>query len=390
MAMSKGKPLAAFFLALFFGGSALACPLCFSGTVITPGQKLDSADQAVLAIPAGEAGKFRIVAVVKGVVNVNETIVDPSSSATAIGPLTAGASGDAPEMRSATDRPLLLVRNELTEQWSSIGAIDIAFADWLRKVAATNRGGEAVPVRTWPQTTLSWSTLSDDDWRDRLILVAPHFESDEPLAAEVAYGELARAPYAAMSVLKPQLDAPSIVGWVGDPSLGKRRAAYTLLLGFAGGPAEAAALEREIDAALAEGDTANLAPMLAADLELRGADRVDWIEAAFFADHRRSLPEIDAALLALSVHGGADGVVSRQRVVEAYRFFIHERAPMAGFVARDLADWKAWGLTADYLDLIRTNAIKDPAGRFAIVNYILESPDAKAQAAVEALVGTTN
>ena len=37
---------------------ALACPLCFSGLVITPGQKLDSADEAVLAVAIGN-GVFR-------------------------------------------------------------------------------------------------------------------------------------------------------------------------------------------------------------------------------------------------------------------------------------------------------------------------------------------
>src|SRR5688572_8880046 len=55
-------------------GEAQACAICFSGTVITPGQKLDSADQAVLAVPSANQGQFRIIAVVKGNVATDEVI----------------------------------------------------------------------------------------------------------------------------------------------------------------------------------------------------------------------------------------------------------------------------------------------------------------------------
>ena len=372
-------------------GDAKACPLCFSGMVITPGQQLDSADEAVLAVPTGDDGEFRIVAVVKGNVDTDEVIVEPGATLGIVGPLTSPGGPPAPPQAEAaiSGKALLLVRNKLTERWASLGAIDEAYAGWLREVAATNRGEQAVPVKTWPRT-IAWSYLSDAEWRDRLALVTPYFENSEPLAAEIAYGELARAPYGEMRLLKPRLDPDAIAGWIDDPALASRRPAYTLLVGIAGRADDAGALEEHIDTALRSGDAANLAPMLAADLEIRGPDRVEWIEATFFADRTRTLQEIEAALLALSVHGGADGVVPRQRIVEAYRTFIRERGPMAGFVAQDLADWKAWDATADYVQIVRSGAVKDPAGQFAIANYLRESPDPIARAAVDALVGTAN
>jgi hypothetical protein len=371
---------------------AEACPLCFSGLVITPGQKLDSADEAVLAVPSGERGQFRIVEVIKGDVDGGEIIVDPVNSAGSVGPLTSpGTPAASPqELAAASGKPLLLLRNRLAEQWTSLGPIDAAFAPWLRAVAATDRGGEESPAKTWPQASITWSSLSEAEWRDRLVLIAPYLESSEPLAAELAYGELVRAPYAAMRVLKPELDAATIAGWVDDPRLAGRRPAYTLLLGIAGDDGEAAALERRIEAALARGDAADLAAMLAADLELRGPGRVAWIEETFFADHRRTWQEIDAARLALSVHGGADGIVPRQRVVEAYRVFIREHGPMAGIVAQDLTDWHAWEATQDYVDVIRSKVVKDPAGQFAIVNFLRESPDALARTTAETFARTAN
>jgi hypothetical protein len=79
------------------------------------------------------------------------------------------------------------------------------------------------------------------------------------------------------------------------------------------------------------------------------------------ADCRQASLEIEAALLALGVHGGANAAVPRERVIEAYRFFIRARKPMAGFVAQQLADWEYWDATADYVALLKSDAVKDPA-----------------------------
>jgi hypothetical protein len=269
---------------------------------------------------------------------------------------------------------LLLVRDDVSEKWTSIGAIDADYAIWLRDLVATRRGQQTRPARNWQRLALTSSDLSDAEWRERLAVVAPMLESAEPLVAEIAYGELARAPYGAMRILKPQLDAAKIATWLDDPKLVSRHSGYTLLLGIVGGPDDAIGLEQQIDAALSARDATNLSAMLAADLELRGPTRIDWLEQAYFADRQRTLPEIKSALLALSAHGGADGTVSRSRVVEAYRSFIKLRSPMAGFVAMELADWEAWDLTSDFVDIIRSKAVKDPAGEFAILSYLKRSP----------------
>ena len=46
-------------------GSAAACAICLSAMDISPGERLDNADRAVLAAPDG-AGGWRIVADIKG------------------------------------------------------------------------------------------------------------------------------------------------------------------------------------------------------------------------------------------------------------------------------------------------------------------------------------
>jgi hypothetical protein len=371
------------FVILAFAGNVQACAICFSGLMITPGQKLDAADQAVIAAPVDGPGRFRVMEIIKGDGAVGDVLVQPGLSGQAAEAvmsadgLTAG-DGEAAELGK---KPVLLLHDQVSEKWTSLGAMSVDFAGWLRQLVQTKHSAES-PKRIWPQLTLTSSYLTEAEWRERIFVVAPQLESPEPLVAEIAYGELSRAPYGVSRLLKPQLDAAKLGTWTNDPTLASRRPAYTLLLGIADGPGTAFALEQQIDTALKIPDATNLSALLAADLELRGASRVDWLERTFFADHQRTLPEVQAALLALSVHGGADGIVPRQRVIEAYRYFIKARKPMAGFVAMELADWEAWDATADYVAIIRSKAVRDPAEQFAILSYLKRSPLTTAQAAL--------
>jgi hypothetical protein len=355
-------------LLIVAAGGAQACQICAQALAITPGQQLDAADQAVLAMPLpGE--RFRIVAIVKGQV-ANGIIAEEVLRV------------DAATLRAG--KPLLLLRDKLVQRWSSMGSIDAEHAGWLRQLTATGQ-----PLASWPRPAQTLFELTEIERRRRLALVLPYLEHPEPLAAEIAHGEVSRAPYPTLRSLKPQLHAAKIAQWIDDPRLVARRSTFTLLLGIAGGRDDATRLEHRIDAALRSRDATDLAAMLAADLELRGPSRVDWIEQAYFTDRTRTLPEIESALLALGVHGAASAAVPRARVIEAYRLFIRERKAMAGFVAQQLADWECWDATADYVALLQSDALQDPSSHFAVVNYLQRSPRASAKAALQSMTDKT-
>jgi hypothetical protein len=253
--------------------------------------------------------------------------------------------------------PLLLVRDDLTGRWTSLGAIPAERGEWLRQL-----------------TTFS---TTDAGWRQRVALVLPDLESSDPLVAEIAVSEVARAPYSVLDVAKSRIHPARVEGWLGDPKLARRHAPYTLLLGFAGGRPEATRLESRIEEArMAHRDT-NLAAMLTANLELRGPSRVDWIEERYFADRGRSMPEIEAALLALAIHGDTDGTVPRARVIQGYRFFMQRHPPMSGFVASKFADWGHWDAAPEYAALLESNPNIDPASKLAIERYLQRAAEAK-------------
>jgi len=334
--------------ALFLFGSSNAsfgCQVCLQAAreLLSIGGQLDVANRAVLAAPANPT-QFRVVAVVKGEDAVGDIVIDPVTDVDATAP---------------TERdPWLLLRDGLAPQWTEVGAIWARYAAWLRELASADR--------------------SEAGWRRRVELVLPSLENPDPLVAQIAAGEVGRAPYPTLNVAKSHLDPKLVEGWLDHPWTAPRYTPYTLLLGYAGDLSDADRIEQPIDTSGRTHDAANLAAMLTADLQLRGPDRVGWLEQTYFADQKRSMGEIEAALLALQVQGDVDHAVPRERVIQAYRVFIRERPAMAGFVAQELAEWGHWDAAPEYAALLEADAIKDPASEFAVDVYLRRVAEAKA------------
>jgi hypothetical protein len=114
--------------------------------------------------------------------------------------------------------------------------------------------------------------------------------------------------------------------------------------------------------------------VIAADLQLRGSARVEWIDEHYLRDRARSSAEIEAALLALSVHGNASLTIPRERVIRAYRTFIGEHKDIAGLVAQDLAAWEYWDAVPEYVSLLKSGVRQQYPSRIAIVAYLRQSP----------------
>jgi hypothetical protein len=291
----------------------------------------------VLALPEGK--QFRVIDVIKGAkpapVLTEVVVRDPA-------PL---------------GKALLLVRDDPWPMWVSVGSVSPRRAAALRELAAEHPHEADAAA-----------------WQRRLDVAIPNLESRDALLAEIAYGECASAPYAALRAAKPRLDAGTLRGFVNDRALASRQPLYVLLLGIAGDARDAAAIEAQLAAAWQARNATNVSSLLAADLELRGASRVAWLEDRYLRDPSRTTAEIRAALLALSVQANSGGAIPRERVIEAYRVFMREHKDMAGFVAQDLAAWQYWDATPEYAALLKANVRQQNDSRAAIVAYLRQSP----------------
>ena len=333
-------------LAAIAAPTASACAICAPGAGLTPGQQMINAQRVVVAKPDG--ARWQPLATLKG----------------EAGPIPPGEV-PAPVQPPPGPKAVVFVEDSLTKRWDAVGAVSAEHSEWLRKVAMQKRTAE----------------MGDGDWRERVAFHAPMLEHPEPLIADIAYGEIARAPYAAMRTLKRQLDARRLVGWVNDPARAPRLALYTLLLGVAGGADASAWVSERLAQAVKTNDASNLAALLTAAMEMEGASRVAFIESTYFGrPGDRSANEVQAALLALSVQGGADARIPRRRVVDAYLVLARSGHPLAGYAAPDLAAWQIWEAVPTYIALLRSGAPQHPASQVAILNFLAASPRADAKA----------
>ena len=335
---------------LWASAQAVACPICLGAGQPSKAQELVTAPDVVLAVPTRDASRFRVTQVIKGTRPPGGTIEGGYPRSGPVPGTTAPRSG----------KPLLLVRDEQLPTWEVLGAIDAGHLGWLRKVAAGKRTAD----------------MSPEEWRARVALVVPYLESPSRMAAEIAYAELAAAPYAALRAARPGLGASMVRRWLADPDLAARQAPYLLLLGFVGDAQDATVLEQRLDAAWESGDATNLSAMLTADLELRGNARMRWVDDKYLRNPKRSTHEIEAVVLALGAHGQANRTIPRERVIQSYRMFIKERKDVAGLVAPDLASWNYWGAVPEYAALMKSDVRQQGPSRFAIAVYLRQSRSA--------------
>jgi len=325
------------------GAGALACALCLNAFKVTlRAQDLVHAQRVVLAVPQGNG--WRVVERIKGDgLAVGAIISEPVARLT-------------PDQ--AQGRPLLLIREDRWLQWVNMGAIGAAHAGWLRELSTPIPVGPAGDARRVA----------------RVGFLLPSLESPEPLVAELAYGEIAAAPYGAMRANKAAIDLDAVRRWVADPALASRHDLYLLLLGIAGGPADAAALERRLAAQYQAKDATHLGALLAADLELRGPSRLGWLEQRYLRDAGRSLQEQQAAVLGLGVQGSEDAAIPRAQVIALYRRLLAQRAPAAGLAAADLAQWGVWDVAPAYRAWLRSGAPLPAPVRTSIQDYLGRVP----------------
>ncbi|MBY8975977.1 hypothetical protein KHP62_09180 [Rhodobacteraceae bacterium NNCM2] len=336
--------------------SALACAICLSAVSVSPGQKLGNADLAVVIAVSEDGSRWQILDRIKG-----EDLADPSRIA-----------ADIPVAPSADSAPVLAIRNGLGKRWSSLGEVGLDHVDWLRALAnRTPPGADANP----------------QEWHGHLQLVSPMLDGTLAGIEGLARGELTRAPYPAIRDLGAGWKTDEIIAMIGPADDPDHVAAFILMLGAAGGEGAAA----WVDAALAAPEAQPLgvtAALIAARLDLGGAAQVDWVEETYLLDPQSDPVGVEAALLALSTHGDlnpatAHPAVPRARIVEAFQKFIHQRPAMASFVATDLARWKEWGATGDYVALLNAGVITDPASVFAALNYVHLSDDVAAKSMLD-------
>jgi hypothetical protein len=262
---------------------------------------------------------------------------------------------------------VLLMRQSLGGAWVVAGPMPESAAPDARLLVGAKRSADM--------------TLAD--WRTRVVTLAPLLEHPVPLLAETAYGEIARAPYAAMRSARGRVKPADLKTWLADPGRAPRRSLYWLLYGINAAPADARDIAARVDALGRVNGLTELSSLLAADLEAGGAVRRDVLRKRYFEDPRRTLPELQEAVLAFTVHADAGDAALRRDTATMFGRLVRSHRALGGLVAADLARWQHWDAVPDYIALLRSRALH-PVWRQPIIDYLVASARPEALAAVAA------
>jgi hypothetical protein len=350
-----------------------ACPIC-SGNLptLTLLQHLINADRAVIARSLG-GRDFEVIEPIKQVpakpaVGVRAAAADKPGSK--LRDLRFIPGEDIPRTSGGS---YLLFRQALGGGWMNAGPVPAGAANDVRRLVGAKRS--------------SHMTLAD--WRSRVVTLAPMLEHPVPVLATTAYAEIARAPYDAMRSTRGHMRPSDLRVWLADPGRATRRPLYWLLYGINAGPAEAREIAGRVDRLAASGGLEDLASLLAADLEAGGAPRRAVLRRAYLEQSMRSIPELQEAILAFTVHADAGDAALRRETAETFGRLVRRHRALGGLVAADLARWQYWDAVPDYIALLRSRVL-NPALRQPVLDYLTASGRPEALAAVAEIESSKN
>ena len=350
-----------------------ACPIC-SGNLptLTLLQRLINSDRAVIARSLG-GRDFEVIEPIK-----------PLPALPVVGARVAAADKPGSKLRDlryipgediprASGGSYLLLRQALGGGWMNAGPVPAGAANDLRRLVGAKRSSDM--------------TLAD--WRSRVVMLAPMLEHPVPVLATTAYAEIARAPYDAMRSTRGHVRPSDLRVWLADPGRATRRPLYWLLYGINAGPGEAREIAGRVDRLAAKGGLEDLASLLAADLEAGGAARRAVLRRIYLEQSTRSIPELQEAILAFTVHADAGDAALRRETAETFGRLVRKHRALGGLVAADLARWQYWDAVPDYIVLLRSRVL-NPALRQPVLDYLTASGRPEALAAVAEIESNKN
>jgi hypothetical protein len=224
-------------------------------------------------------------------------------------------------------------------------------------------------IRKLPDTSVSGMA--------RLQFVQDYLENDDPLLAQDAYDEFARAPYSDLHLLKGHMAHDRLVGWIQSPDVNpSRRRLYLTMLGVCGDERDVPMLEELIESdysakkplveqLVAVGQALGgpiglgvwnemldleerqkklgLDASIACYLTLRGPDGLDLIDERFLKNPQVEYTHAYMTIMALRFHGEESDVVPKPRLLASMRLLL-DNPDFADQVIPDLARWEDWSV----------------------------------------------
>lgn len=219
---------------------------------------------------------------------------------------------------------------------------------------------------------------------ERLKFFQNFLEDEDELLARDAFDEFAKADYAIVKQLKPNMNHKQIINWIqnGDIPASRRRLYFTML-GVCGTSKDLSLLESLLKSKDRK-KKSGLDALIACYLTLRGPDGMPLIEDLFLKNKSADYADTYAAIMALRFHGKEADIVPRKRVLAGLRHML-DRPELADLVIPDLARWKDWSQLERMAQLFKKADDKSSWVKVPVINYLRACPKPRAKVLLEEL-----
>lgn len=218
----------------------------------------------------------------------------------------------------------------------------------------------------------------------RLKFFQKHLEDDDEMLARDAYDEFAKAPYATVIALKPDMDHAKLLEWIQDGDIpASRRRLYLTMLGVCGTEKDLPLLETMLRSDDRKAK-AGLDAMIGCYLTLKGGEGMPLVEELFLKNDKAEYADTYAAIMALRFHGSETDVIPKKRILEGLRYML-DRPQLADLVIPDLARWEDWESMPRLVQLFKEADEKSSWVRVPVINYLRACPDPAAAEQIKEL-----
>ena len=241
----------------------------------------------------------------------------------------------------------------------------------------------------------------------RLEFFLQHLEDEDPLLAQDAYDEFARAPYSDVIGIADSMDRPQLTRWIEDPQIGPtRRRLYLTMLGICGKPEDIVLLESllrydyqtmkpgmttMLTAASLNGPAWGISlidelvradvrrkrqcldALVAAYLKLQGPSGLELVERLFLKNPSAEYTHVYAVIMALRFHGEETDDIPRERLLKTLHLIL-DNPNLADQVIPDLARWEDWSVLERLVNMFNESEEGDWI-RQPVISYVITATD---------------
>jgi hypothetical protein len=212
---------------------------------------------------------------------------------------------------------------------------------------------------------------------DRLRFFVPLFGHEERSIRELAYLELARAPYPFIKRLGRVVAREDFASMLEQRQYLQWRSLAILLLAQSDDPQDKQRILRSFRDAYRFGLKTNLAAWTAAAIEVEGESAIDFVEEHSFRRDDGEREHLESVFTALSMVGTQSDSQVQDRIVLSYRTLLAHSPEFAPRIADDLRRWNRTELTSELSKLVEGANSLDFPDKQSIRKYLRAAATSK-------------